>query len=237
MTLGRDTAITYLGHSTFRLQSPGGKQILIDPWVMTNPMCPDNLKNVDDLDLVLITHGHMDHFADALPVLQASGATAVGMFEVAAWLNAKGIENAIGMNKGGSQQVEGITITAVHADHSSAIQDGEQTVYGGEACGYVIEFENGFTIYNTGDTALFGDMRLIAEMHQPDLLMLPIGDHFTMGPAAAAQAIRLTGATRVLPMHYGTFPLLTGTPEKLRELTTDIPDLQIYDIKPGEKLV
>ena len=236
MAIGRGVRITYLGHSTFRMESPGGKRLLIDPWVTTNPMCPEELKAVGDLDVVLITHGHSDHFADAVEVLRESGATAVGMFEIAAWLQSKGIEKVSGMNKGGTQEVEGIKVTAVHADHSSAIQDGDRMVYGGEACGYVIELENGYKIYNTGDTALFGDMRLIAELYEPDLVMLPIGDHFTMGPREAARAIRLMGAKRVLPMHYGTFPLLTGTPEQLRAETADIEGLEIYDIRPGETL-
>jgi L-ascorbate metabolism protein UlaG (beta-lactamase superfamily) len=236
VTLGRDTAITYLGHSTFRIKSPGGKQILVDPWVMTNPRCPEDQKRVDDLDLVLVTHGHSDHFADAVEVLRASGATAVGMFELCAWLGSKGIEKTAPMNKGGSQEVEGIVVTAVHADHTSGIQDGEQTVYGGEPVGYVVELENGFRMYHAGDTAIFGDMKLIADMYQPELYFLPIGDHFTMGPREAAHAIRLMGAEKVIPMHYATFPLLTGTPEELRKLTEDIAGLEIYELEAGETL-
>lgn len=236
MTLGRDTKLTYLGQSTFRIQSPGGKQVLIDPWVMNNPMCPDHLKRVDDLDMVLITHGHFDHFGDAVEVLQSSGATAVGMLELCNWLKSKGVEKVSGMNKGGTQEVEGIKITAVHADHSSGIQDGDQTVYGGDPVGYIVEFENGFRVYHLGDTALFSDLKLIAEIYQPDLVMMPIGDHFTMGPREAAYAIRLMGAKKVIPMHYATFPALTGTPEELRKETRDVEGLEIYDLKPGETL-
>ncbi len=236
MTLGRDTQITYLGHSTFRIRTPGGKNVLIDPWVTNNPRCPDDQKSVGDLDLVLITHGHFDHIGDAVEVLQASGATAVGVFEICSWLNSKGVEKTSPFNLGGTQELEGIRITSVRADHSSGIQDGDRMVYGGEPCGYVLELENGFKLYHTGDTALFGDMKLIAEMHRPELVLLPIGDRFTMGPAEAAQAIRLMGAKKVVPIHYATFPLLTGTPEQLRAHTADIEGLQIYDIQPGETL-
>lgn len=234
--LGRHTKFTYLGQSTFRIATPGGKKMLIDPWVMTNPRCPEDLKGVNDLDIVLITHGHSDHFADAVEVLQKSGAVAIGMLELCNWLNSKGIENTSGMNKGGTQEVQGIKITAVPADHTSGIQDGDTTVYGGEPCGYVIEFENGFKIYHAGDTALFSDMKLIAELYQPELFFLPIGSHFTMGPREAAYAIKLMGAKKVVPVHYATFPVLTGTPEQLRQETKDIPDLEIYDIAPGETL-
>lgn len=236
MTLGRDTRITYLGHSTFRIQSPGGKQLLIDPWVMGNPRCPDDQKHVGRLDLVLITHGHSDHMGDAVEVLEASGATAVGMFEVCNWLASKGVERTSGFNVGGTQRLEGIAITAVRADHTSSIQDGDQTVYGGEAVGYVLELENGFTIYHAGDTALFGDMQLVGRFYEPDLVMLPIGDHFTMGPRAAAHAIRLLGARRVIPMHYATFPLLTGAPAELRAHTADIEGLDILEMAPGDSL-
>ncbi len=236
MTLERDTKLTYLGQSTFRIESPGGKQLLIDPWVMSNPMCPDEHKEVGELDVVLITHGHSDHIGDAVEILKQTGATAVGMLELCNWLGTKGVENTSGMNKGGTQEVGGIRITAVHADHSSGIQDGGQTIYGGDPVGYIIEFENGFRLYHAGDTALFSDMKLIADMYQPELYMLPIGDHFTMGPREAAHAIRLMGAEKVIPIHYATFPLLTGTPDQLREHTADIADLEIIEMEPGDTL-
>ena len=236
MTLEQNTRITWLGHSTFRIESTGGKKILIEPWVMSNPACPDDLKQVDDLDLVLISHGHTDHMGDAVEVLQQSGAIAVGIFDLTTWLGTKGVQNTSGMNKGGTQEVQGIKITATHAVHSSGFLDGDQMVYCGEPLGFVIELEDGFRIYHAGDTALFGDMKLIGELYHPDLVLLPIGDHFTMGPMEAAHAIRLLGVKRVVPMHYGTFPVLTGTPEELRAQAADVEGLEVFELQPGETL-
>lgn len=235
-SLGRDIKFVYLGQATFRIETPGGKKMLIDPWVMNNPMCPDNLKQVDDLEIVLITHGHSDHFQDGVEVLQKSGALAIGANELCAWLGSKGIENLSPMNKGGTQEWEGIKITAVHADHSSGIQDGNTMVYSGEPLGYVVEFENGFKLYHAGDTAVFSDMKLIADLYKPDLAMLPIGDHYTMGPEGAALATKFLNVKQVVPMHYATLPELTGTPEQFKEAAADIQGLQVYDIKPGETL-
>jgi L-ascorbate metabolism protein UlaG (beta-lactamase superfamily) len=141
------------------------------------------------------------------------------------------------MNKGGTQEVDGIKFTMVHADHSCGIQDDDgRIIYGGEAVGYVIEFENGFKIYHAGDTAVFSDMKLIAEIYRPELVMIPIGDLFTMSPVEAAYACRFLSPKYVVPMHYATFPVLTGTPAKLRELTKDMKETEIIELKPGETL-
>jgi L-ascorbate metabolism protein UlaG (beta-lactamase superfamily) len=236
MALDRGVAITWLGHATFIVETPGGKRVLIDPWLEGNPACPPHLKRVEQCDLMLLTHAHFDHIADAIPVVKQTGAQVVGIVELLSWLGRKGVENLKPMNKGGTQRFGDIAVTMVHADHSCGIQDGDQILYGGEAVGYVVTLENGFRFYHAGDTNVFSDMALIGELYRPELVMLPVGDHFTMSPREAAKALRLLGAKRVIPMHFGTFPVLTGTPEALREMTGDIAGLTVYDLKPGETL-
>jgi len=236
MPINRDTSFTYLGHSTFKIKSPGGKIILIDPWVQNNPACPDNLKKLDKVDIMLITHGHFDHIGDAVDIWKQHKPMVVGIFETVHWMQTKGVaeDRCIPMNKGGTVNVDGIKVTMVNAVHSCGILDDGKIIYGGEAAGYVIEFENGFKAYHAGDTAVFSDMKLISEIYKPELAMLPIGDHFTMSPVEAAHACRFLRPKYVIPMHYGTFPVLTGTPQKLRELTGDLKEMEIIAIKPGE---
>ncbi len=225
--------LTWLGHATFRMETPGGQIILIEPWVMSNPKCPDDQKDLKKVDVMLCTHGHGDHIGDAVEIIKKHNPKVVGIPELATWLKNKGAKQIMPMNKGGTQTVGDIKVTMVDARHSSGIQDGDEGVYGGEPCGYVIEFENGVKIYHAGDTCVFGDMQIIHEIYAPQIAMLPIGDHYTMGPREAAYACNLLKPKTVIPMHFGTFPQLTGTPAELRKLVSSI---EILEMTPGQTI-
>lgn len=230
--------ITYLGHATFRFTTAGDEQIIIDPFLTENPQTPDELKHVGELDTILITHGHFDHFSDVEPLVGQTGAMTVSNFEIFAYLQRQGIENAMPIQKGGTAQVGGIKVTATNAFHSSSIQlDDGSSIYAGEPMGYVIEFESGFKLYHAGDTSVFGDMRLIGELYKPDLALLPIGNQVVMSPFEAAHAARLLGVEHVVPIHYGTFPFLPGTPEEFQQhASTLAPDLKVHVMHPGDEL-
>lgn len=225
--------LTWLGHATFHVQTPEGSTIIIDPWVMGNPMCPEAEKKVKKVDILLCTHGHFDHIGDAVEIIKQHNPKVVAIAELCGWLGKKGAKQASPMNKGGTQTVGDIKVTMVHADHSCGITDGDQIIYGGEACGYVVEFSNGVKLYHAGDTNVFGDMQIIRDLYAPDIVMLPVGDYYTMGPREAAYACKLLKPKTMIPMHFGTFPALTGTPAELRKLVRDV---EIVEFKPGQTL-
>ena len=236
MDLGK-LELTFVAHATFLIKTPSGKRIVVDPWFEGNPLCPPKFKQPPKVDAMFITHAHFDHIGDAVTLARKYNPKVVAIAETAMWLGGrKGIANVIGLNKGGTVEVEGVKATMTHAIHSCGISDGDEVVYGGEAASWVLQFENGIKVYHAGDTMVFGDMKIIGDLYRPDIALLPIGDHYTMDPYQAAYAIRLLGIKVVVPMHYGTFPVLTGTPEKLRSLTGDIAGLEIVDLRPGETL-
>ena len=227
---------TYLGHSTVRCDLASGEVVLIDPWVDQNPSCPKQCKTFDRLDAILITHGHFDHMGDAVSLaLEYEPSIVVGSFEICQWLDSKGVQNTSGMNLGGSQPVLGMRVTQVRADHSSGFQDGDAFIDGGPASGFMVRLREGYTFYHAGDTALFSDMKLLAKLYRPELAFLPIGDHFTMDPVQGALACRYLGVSRVIPIHWGTFPLLTGTPAQLeQQLTERELACEVTTLQPGE---
>lgn len=206
--------LTYAGHSAVFLNSPG-TVVAIDPWLVENPRCPSSLKSQSKLDLIILTHGHIDHAGDAVALAKQTRAKIAATYELAMIMAHEGVpdEQVLPMNKGGALQVGDVTIILTHALHSSSYDSRDRgTIYAGEACGVIVS-DGKYSVYHAGDTSLFQDMKLIGERYRPDVALLPIGDRFTMGPVEAAQAAALVGPKLAVPIHYATFPLLTGDPQ------------------------
>jgi len=234
--IGKGLKITYLGHSAFKLVSPQGVVIYLDPFLKNNPKTPADRKEVDEADLVLVTHGHGDHLGDTVAIAQKTNASVVAMNELGIYLTKKGLKNVVRMSKGGSYTAKGIRITMVNAQHSSSVIEGDQVIYTGEPAGFIIRFESGFTDYHAGDTAVMADMKIFGDLYKPNLAFLPIGSHFTMDPQEAAYACQLLRPQFAIPMHYETFPVLTGTPEAFTQAMKDQPGVKVIVMKPGQTI-
>ena len=222
-------SLTWLGHASFRLDTDGGKRIYVDPWV-NGPTCPDAEKSPERADVIVVTHGHGDHSSDVVELQKKLGCKVIGMVELMAWYSNNGLSenDLVPFNKGGTVEIDGVRFTMTHAFHSSSAPD---LTYTGEPAGIVVRADDK-SIYFAGDTCVFGDMQLIARLYKPDVAVLPIGDHFTMGPEEAALALELLGHPRCVPCHWGTFPLLTGTPERLAAITESL----VEKIQPGDSV-
>jgi L-ascorbate metabolism protein UlaG (beta-lactamase superfamily) len=223
--------ITWLGHGTFQFRLPSGQTILMDPWTEGNPAYPKS-HVIDRVDTICISHGHFDHIHDAVPLAKKFNCEVAAIFETAHWLESKGVAKTRPMNKGGSQKLGDVTVTMTHAVHSCGILDDGKILYGGEAAGYVLRLPDQRTLYFSGDTNVFSDMELIYELYHPELVFLSIGDLFTMGPREAALACRMLRPARVIPMHFGTFPPLTGRPEALRDRIAGL-ETEVWPLEPG----
>ncbi len=237
--LARDTRLRWLGHAAFEVVSPGGKVLLFDPW-LENPRSPAGYSaTLARVDAILPTHAHFDHLGETIALGMRFQPEIPCVFELHVYLQRKGLLHTLPMNKGGTQSLAGgLRVTMVRADHSAGILEDTHTlgaVYGGEPAGFVVEMENGFRLYHAGDTNVFGDMKLIGELYRPEIALLPIGGLFTMGPREAAAAARLLGSRFVVPMHYGTFPALSGTPAELAQELSD-SGIDVLALSPGEVL-
>ena len=228
------TSFTWLGHSTVHVKIGDGPAILIDPWLEGNPSFPRGY-DLAPIDLVLITHGHFDHMdlGDLKSVVEKFAPEIVCNAEIAAWLGSKDIPNVVAMNKGGCYHSRGVRVSMTQAQHSSSILEGGKIIYAGEPAGLVVRQPDGRAFYHAGDTNVFSDMQLIQRLYEPELAMLPIGDLYTMGPREAALACEFLRPKLVIPIHYKTFPLLTGTAAKLREELGAESSVEVRELEPG----
>jgi len=219
-SVGELGSLTWLGHATVLLTTATGTRIVFDPWIEGNPKSPIAMSALGDIDAIAVTHGHFDHMGSVVPLAEATGATVICVPEMAAYFSSVGVGNVMEMNKGGTVHIVDVSLTMVSADHSCGVSigDNKPNVYGGNPVGFVVGLPSGQggPIYVSGDTNVFGDMVLIRDLYAPEIGLMPIDGHYNMGPREAAHAVKLLGLGRVVPIHYGTFPILTGTPDEIR---------------------
>ncbi len=236
---GAPGTLTWLGHASVLLVTRSGRRVLFDPW-LENPRSPVGIDQVGALDVIAVTHGHGDHIGSVVPLAQNTGATIVCVHEMTEYFATHGLDQMIGMNKGGTVDVGGVRLTMVHADHSCGVSaaEGQPSVYGGSAAGFIVHDEaDGGALYISGDTNVFSDMAIIRDLYAPELAVVPIDGHYNMGPREAAYAVSLLGVRRVAPYHYGTFPLLAGTPAQVAdELRARGSTARVVPMEPGDTI-
>ncbi len=240
-SVGEAGSLTWLGHATVLLTTSSGTRIVFDPWIEGNPKSPITLGALGDIDGIAVTHGHFDHMASVAALAEATGATVVCVPEMAAYFASIGVGNIVEMNKGGTVHVVDVSLTMVSADHSCGVAVGDNLpyAYGGNPVGFIVGLPTGQggPVYVSGDTNVFGDMALIRELYAPEIGLMPIDGYYNMGPREAAHAVQLLGLSRVVPIHYGTFPILTGTPDALRgHLKSNESMAQTISIDPGQSV-
>lgn len=239
--IGKNVTISWLGHATFHVVAPAGQRLLLDAWVDTNPLCTPEWRQKarEGLDAILLSHGHADHISDLVPLAQTTEAKIACQYDFGPWLSAKGIgsDRVIGFNKGGTIEVAGVKVTMTAAQHSSTFFEDGKILPMGDPAGFVLRFANDFTIYYTGDTSVTMDMQIIGDLYKPDLVILPIGGFFTMDPRQAAYALKLIRPRYAIGCHWGTYPILTGRPETLRECCKEFDvTTEIIPLQPGESV-
>lgn len=230
-----DNVFTWCGHSAFRIETAASRTIYIDPFLSANPSCPPELKVVERCDIIAITHGHADHLGDTYMIYENHRPKVVSIYDLCPLLQKNGVSpgDCIGMNIGGTVEVLGIKLMQTPALHSGSADDNGTPAYGGAPTGYVVELEDGFRFYHSGDTWVMKDMELIGELFKPQVAMLPIGGHFTMDPKAASLAAKMLGVRAVVPMHYATFPVLAGDPALLAA-ELEGTKITVISPRPGE---
>ena len=228
------TQLQWLGHSAFRIVSPDGNIIYIDPFLSKNPSTPDAFKKVEDADVILLTHGHDDHVGDTVDIAARTGAQVAGIVELIGLLQQEGlsVEQSIAFNKGGSIHFEDFSVTMVHANHSSSYKG----AYAGDPAGLILSFDDDICIYHMGDTNIFSDLQLYGELYEPDVVLAPIGDHFTMGPEEAAYAVELVGAKIAIPMHYGTWEPIAADPKEFQYFAEENEDIIVIIPELGQEI-